>query len=316
MNFKAPQARPKARFDAELAARYLKSMNAPLLFDRQLLRQRQRRAQRLGGDTLLLPYVVSELSDRLDVILREFKTVADIGTAGPLLSRSLSHHSRIGHIIHLSPQVEQGEELLTIAADAEILPFAPQSLDLAVSALTLQHINDLPGLLMQIRRSLRPDGLFMAAALGGDTLQELRQCFAQAETELQGGASPRISPMAGVKEYGALLQRAGFALPVVDREILTVRYSNLMKLFQDLRAAGLTNILAERSRRPLRRSILKRLEQLYQEQFSDPDGKLKATFEIVWLSGWAPHESQQKPLQPGSAKVKLADALNKLSITQ
>jgi SAM-dependent methyltransferase len=196
-----------------------------------------------------------------------------------------------------------------VIADEETLPFASGSLDLVVSALSLQFVNDLPGTLVQIRRALKPDGLFMAASVGGDTLTELREAFAQAESEIEGGASPRVAPFADLREWGALLQRAGFALPVADVDRLTVRYNSVVDLMQDLRRMGATNILTERRRRPLRRATLQRLTEIYARRFADPDGRLRATFEIIWLSGWAPHESQQKPLKPGAAAHRLADAL-------
>ena len=194
-------------------------------------------------------------------------------------------------------------------ADEEALPFRDGSLDLVVSALALQFVNDLPGALIQIRRALKPDGLFLAAMLGGDTLTELRQAFAAAEAEIEGGVSPRVAPFADVREMGALLQRAGFALPVTDVERLTVRYSSPFILMGELRRMGATNVLTERRRTPLRRATLKRMAEIYAQRFADPDGKVRATFEIIWLSGWAPHESQQKPLRPGSAQTRLADAL-------
>ena len=183
------------------------------------------------------------------------------------------------------------------------------SLDLVVSALALQFVNDLPGTLIQIRRALKPDGLLLTALIGGDSLIELREAFAQAESEIEGGLSPRVAPFADLRELGALMQRAGFALPVVDSDRLTVRYDSPFALMRDLRAMGATNILSERRRVPLKRKTLQRMAQLYADRFADADGRLRATFEIAWLSGWAPHESQQKPLKPGSATQRLADAL-------
>jgi SAM-dependent methyltransferase len=181
--------------------------------------------------------------------------------------------------------------------------------DLAASLLALHAVNDLPGALIQIKRALRPDGLFIACLLAGQSLTELRQSLLAAEVELTGGASPRVAPFADLRDLGGLLQRAGFALPVIDSESVTVRYGDMFGLLRDLRAMGWANALSERSRKPLRRSVLLRAAELYAERFADPDGRLRATFEIVWLSGWAPHESQQKPLRPGSAKARLADAL-------
>ena len=198
---------------------------------------------------------------------------------------------------------------LRVAADEETLPFADGSLDLVASALSLQFVNDLPGALIQIRRALKPDGLLLAALIGGDSLRELRDAFAAAESEVEGGISPRVAPFADVRDLGALLQRAGFALPVVDADRLTVRYPSAFALMRDLRHMGATNVLRERRRSSLKRATLERMAQIYAERFADADGRLRATFEIVWLSGWAPHESQQKPLRPGSATHRLADAL-------
>jgi SAM-dependent methyltransferase len=196
-----------------------------------------------------------------------------------------------------------------LVGDLESLPFAAGSLDLAVSLLALHGVNDLPGALIQIKRALKPDGLFMGCLLGGRTLQELRQALLEAESETMGGVSPRVAPFADLRDLGGLLQRAGFALPVIDSEIVTVRYRDAFGLLRDLRAMGWANALVARRKTPLRRETLLRAASLYAERFADPDGRLPATFEFVWVSGWAPHESQQKPLKPGSAKARLADAL-------
>ena len=206
-------------------------------------------------------------------------------------------------------------EQKSVAADEEALPFRDASLDLVVSGLALQFVNDLPGVLIQIRRALKPDGLFVAALLGGETLTELRQSFAAAESEVEGGVSPRVAPFADLRELGALLQRAGFALPVTDVDRVTVRYDNVFDLMHDLRRMGAANALLARRRMPLRRATLVRMAEIYAERFADPDGRLRATFDIVWLSGWAPHPDQQKPLQPGSAKTRLADALGTREIS-
>jgi SAM-dependent methyltransferase len=202
-----------------------------------------------------------------------------------------------------------GERTPVVIADEERLPFRDASLDLVVSGLALQFVNDLPGALLQIRRALKPDGLFLAALVGGDTLTELRQAFAAAEAEVEGGVSPRVAPFADVRTMGALLQRAGFALPVTDVDRVVVRYDSPLRLMHDLRRMGATNVLTERRRGGLRRQTLSRLIEVYAERFADPDGRLRASFEIIWLSGWAPHESQQQPLRPGSARTRLADAL-------
>jgi SAM-dependent methyltransferase len=190
----------------------------------------------------------------------------------------------------------------------EILAAEEGKFDLAVSLFSLQAINDLPGALVQIRRALKPDGLFLGALFGGATLTELRQSFAQAESETTGGISPRISPFADVRDLGGLLQRAGFALPVADVERSLVRYGDFAALVRDLRAHGLTNALSERRKRFLRRDTLSAMLAHYRAHHAEA-GKLNATFELVYLTGWSPHQSQQQPLKPGSAKTSLAEAL-------
>lgn len=283
-------------------------MNASApLFDSALIRRRIARARGAGYAGFLLERIADDLEDRLAAVTREFSLGLDLGTPRPALSERLRGSGRVGRMVRLSPVGEPGGALV---GDPEMLPFGPSAgFDLAVSALALQHVNDLPGALVQVRRALRPDGLFLAGLLGGATLTELRQAFLQAESETEGGASPRVAPFAELRDLGGLLQRAGFALPVVDADAVTVRYGDPFSLMRDLRAMGLTNALHDRRRAPLRRATLMRAAAIYAERFSDPDGRLRATFEILWLSGWAPHESQQKPLRPGSAKARLADAL-------
>ena len=198
---------------------------------------------------------------------------------------------------------------LRIAADEEWLPFAPASLDLVVSGHGLHFVNDLPGALAQIRAALKPDGLFLASLLGGSSLHELREALLAAEEELEGGASPRVAPFADARELGALIGRAGFALPVADSDILTVGYPDAIALMRDLRGMAAANALVDRRRIPLRRATLHRAAEIYAERFPHPDGRIRATFEVVTLTGWAPDPSQQKPLRPGSARMRLADAL-------
>jgi SAM-dependent methyltransferase len=281
---------------------------SPLVFDRTLLRARRRRALTLGAETFLLDRIAGDLSDRLDAVLRRFEIAADLGTPGDALRRALT--GKVGTLIAIDPLASETKPSgLAVAADEEALPFRDASLDLVVSALALQFVNDLPGTLVQIRRALKPDGLFLAAFLGGDTLTELRQSSAAAEAEIEGGVSPRVAPFADLRDMGALLQRAGFALPVTDLDRVTVRYATPFALMADLRRMGATNVLVERRRSPLKRATLLRMAQVYAERFADADGRIRATFEVIWLSGWAPHESQQKPLAPGSAKMRLADAL-------
>jgi SAM-dependent methyltransferase len=274
---------------------------APVLFDRTLLRARQDRALRVGAATFLLDRVAEDMAERLHAVLREFNSAVDIGTPGDQVRNALV--GRLNQLI----RVDLPEQ------ESEPLPLQPASLDLVVSALALQFVNDLPGVLAQIRRALRPDGLLLAAMIGGDTLTELRQSFAAAEAELEGGVSPRVAPFADLRDIGALLQRAGLALPVTDVDRIIVRYDSAFALTQDLRRMGATNILLERRRTPTRRATMLRMAQIYGERFADADGRIRATFDVIWLSGWAPHESQQQPLKPGSAKAGLAEAVRKLS---
>jgi SAM-dependent methyltransferase len=285
--------------------------SGPVIFDRALIRARRRRAVQLGPVTFLLDRVADEFAERLSAVIRRFDVAADLGTPGEAVRTALTRLPAVGKIIRSDAALDATAtpEPARVAADEETLPFREASLDLIVSGLALQFVNDLPGVLVQIRRALKPDGLFLAALLGGETLTELRQSFAAAESEIEGGASPRVAPFADLRELGALLQRAGFALPVTDVDRITVRYDNAFDLMRDLRRMGATNALLARRRTPLRRSTLLRMAEIYAERFADPDGRLRATFEIVWLSGWAPHPDQQKPLKPGSAKTRLADAL-------
>jgi SAM-dependent methyltransferase len=280
----------------------------PVIFDRSLLRARMRRAQALGPATFLIDRVANDLADRLATVVRKFEVAADIGTPTDAVVDALKQSGAVSMAIGVSSMASE-KSAVSVVADEEALPFGDQTLDLAVSALVLQSINDLPGVLIQIRRALRPDGLFLAAMLGGETLTELRESLFAAEVELEGGASPRVAPFTEVRAAGALLQRAGFALPVADVDRLTVRYASPLALMHDLRRMGATNPLVERQRRPLRRATLQRAAEIYAEKYSDADGRMRATFDIVWLSGWAPHESQQQPLRPGSARTRLADAL-------
>ncbi len=292
-------------------------MSGPVIFDRYLLRARRRRAAALVPADFLLARVADDLAERLSSVLRRFDLAADLGTPGEHLRQALATSGKVRVLIavdaladfSLGPRGKAAEGAPLVAADEEALPFREGSLDLVVSALALHLVNDLPGTLIQVRHALKPDGLFLAALLGGETLTELRQAFAQAETEMEGGVSPRVAPFPDLRDLGALLQRAGFALPVADTERLTVRYASVFSLMHELRRMGATNALIERRRVPLRRATLMRMAEIYTRRFADPDGRLRATFEIVWLSGWAPDPTQQKPLQPGSAKMRLAEAL-------
>ena len=287
----------------------------PFLFDRGLHRRRlDRAAPRIAGADFLRARAAGDLVERLEAIMRSFPLAVDLGAREGAFRRALEAsdaRSRVDLLIEadLSEAMLRPRPGVRLVADEERLPFAPASLDLVVSALALHWTNDLPGALSQVRRALRPDGLFLGAILGGATLTELRWALTQAEVEVIGGAGPRVSPFAGAYDGASLLQRAGFALPVTDTDTVTVRYEHPLRLLQDLRAMGETNVLADRARRPLSRPVLARAFELYAKRFSDPDGRVKATFEIVTLTGWAPHASQQQPLRPGSAKTRLADAL-------
>ena len=273
-----------------------------LIFDRRAVRLHRDRAtpEAVSG---VLAEVAMRLLDRLDDIKRRFTLALDVGGRGVvapmLLARGIDTISS-----DLSPALAGA-----VALDEEFLPFAPASFDLIVANLSLHWINDLPGALIQLRRALRPDGLFLASLPALGTLGELRTALTQAEAALTGGAAPRVSPFPDLRDCASLLQRAGFALPVTDAETLTVRYDSMLPLMRDLRAMGAANALVARSRKFLRRDVLLRAAAIYAERFSDKDGRVRATFELVWLSGWAPHESQARPLKPGSAKMRLADAL-------
>jgi SAM-dependent methyltransferase len=285
------------------------------IFDRALLNRRLDRAwARRRGDAqadFLLARAAQDLSERLSLVKRRFAIAADFGSPGSHGAAALAAGGQVDRVIRVAPtEASLGTgRFLRAVGDLERLPVADGRLDLAVSLLALQTVNDLPGALIQMRRALKPDGLVVAAMIGGETLTELRQSLVMAESEILGGASPRVAPFVDVRALGGLAQRAGLALPVVDLDRTMVRYADMFALLADLRAMGGTNALEARSRKPLSRAVLERAVVTYAEHFADPDGKLRATFDIVWLSGWAPHDSQPKPLQPGSATHRLADAL-------
>lgn len=281
-------------------------------FDRALLRmRRQRRANVASAHDFLLSRVADDLAGRLQIVSRTFPVAACIGAHHGLLSRHLRTLDNVGMMI----DVEPAPALLAmcdgpaIAADEELLPFAEASLDLVVSGLALHFVNDLPGTLVQIRRALKPDGLLLASLLGGDTLHELGHAWLLAEDEILGGASPRVAPSIELRELGGLLQRAGFALPVVDSDVVTVAYATPLALMQEIRAMGASNALVARLKRPTGRRLLARACEIYAERYARHDGRVTATFEILTLTAWAPDPSQQQPLKPGSAKMRLADAL-------
>ena len=295
------------------------------IFDRDLLRlRRQRVAADAARHDFLLQRVADDFAERLSIVCREFPVAANIGSHHGVLTERLLALPTIGSMIETDtvgpvPSYHEGKGTPLFAsagktrsriiADEEALPFAPASLDLVVSGLVLHHVNDLPGALIQIRRALKPDGLFLAALLGGETLKELREAWLIAEDEVMGGASPRVAPFADVRDLGGLLQRAGFALPVADTDIVRVTYASPLDLMREIKAFGSSNVLTARRRVPATRKLLFRAAEIYSERFALADGRIPATFEIITLTAWVPHESQQKPLQPGSAKARLADAL-------
>lgn len=287
----------------------------PRIFDRDLHRARlHRAAPGYAGADFLKRRAAEDAVVRLEAIMRDFPLAVDLGARHGAFREALElsdARPRVGHLIEadLSPAMLAGREGPRLVADEERLPFAFASLDLVVSTLALHWTNDVVGALIQIRRALKPDGLFIGSLLGGATLTELRQSLLAAEAELTGGAGPRVSPFADAYDAAGLLQRSGFALPVADVDRVSVRYAHPLKLLTDLRAMGETSVLAERHPRKLTRAILARAFELYVEKFAEPDGRIPATFEILTLTGWAPDPSQQKPLKPGSAKMRLADAL-------
>lgn len=286
------------------------------IFDRAAHRRRRdRAAEDFAGFDFLVRRAAEDVAGRIEAANRDFEMAADLGCHRGALAHAAAAQGmtggKIGFLISadMSLPMVSGAPAPRIAADEEALPFANSSLNLVTSILSLHAVNDLPGTLVQIRRALKPDGLFMAALFGGETLTELRQSLAAAEIEIEGGLSPRVAPFADLRDIGALLQRAGFALPVADMDRVTVRYRDPIRLLADLRGMGETNVMAERRRVPLRRATLARAMDIYREKFGLPDGRVPATFEIVVATGWAPHDSQQKPLRPGSAETRLADAL-------
>lgn len=283
-----------------------------IVFDQPLIAANRRRAA-VAGDpkaAFLLDIAAQELADRLAVVERRFDEAVELHGATGAAARLAAATGRVGHLTRVETDAlfaGSGERI--VEAPLETLPLAPASVNLVLSPLALHVTNDTPGVFVQVRRALKPDGLFLAAIPGSGTLQELRDVLLSTEIEMTGGASPRVIPFPDVRDVGGLLQRAGFALPVIDAENYTVRYDSLFPLMRDLRAMGMANPLSARSRKPLTRSFFLRAAEIYAERYSDPDGRVRATFSIIYASGWTPHESQQKPLKPGSAKARLADAL-------
>ena len=287
------------------------------VFDRDLVRHRRdRAAARLGDFDFLFMEGAERLCDRLLDIDRDFPLGVDLGCHGGEIVRCLTPSHRVGTLVQadLSPSMASLARANTgrpaVAADEEFLPFADASLDVLIPNLSLHWVNDLPGALTQIRRALKPDGLFLASMFGLGTLAALRDALSEAEIEIDGGLSPRVSPFADVRDLGSLLQRAGFALPVVDADTISVNYGEPMRLLADLRGMGESNATVLRRREPLKRSVLMTAMAKYFEKHADDDGRLPATFEIITMTAWAPAPTQQQPLKPGSAKGRLADALD------
>jgi NADH dehydrogenase [ubiquinone] 1 alpha subcomplex assembly factor 5 len=287
------------------------------LFDRRAWRLHRERAAKHGGADFLHVEVAERIVDRLDDVGREFRMALDLGSHNGALSRALADRPGVDHIVAAEPALAflRRAGAMPVAADPELLPFRDASFDLAVSALALHWVADLPGTLIQLRRALKPDGLFIGAMLGGATLAELRTALIEAELIEEGGASPRVSPAADLRDAAGLLQRAGFALPIADTDAITVTYPDALALMRDLRAMGETNALSARRRTSLRRRTLARAMAVYGERFGLSDGRIPATFEILFLTGWAPDASQPQPLRPGSATRRLADALGTIEIS-
>jgi SAM-dependent methyltransferase len=290
--------------------------DAMQVFDRKLVRQHRERAARgFSSADFLIRESAARLADRLLDVTRTFPVALDLGCHAGALGEDLQASPKIGALYQadFSPAMARAARGANgrpaFCADEEILPLASSSLDLVLSNLSLHWVNDLPGALAQIRLALKPDGLLLATLFGTDTLKELRGVLIEAEMEIAGGAAPRVSPFTDVRDAGNLLSRAGFALPVVDAETITVTYSDMFKLMADLRGMGETNTVLERRKIPTRRDVFLRAAALYAERHSDPRGRIQATFQIITMTAWAPHASQQKPLRPGSAAARLADAL-------
>jgi NADH dehydrogenase [ubiquinone] 1 alpha subcomplex assembly factor 5 len=280
------------------------------VFDRALLRRRRdRAAPHINQYDFLYAEVGEHLMERLSVVKKDLPLVVSLGGAP---NATFEKRAGTEHVIRMDTSLLMKPD---VVADEEFLPFRANSIDGVISNLNLHWINDLPGALLQIRQALKPDGLFMAALLGNESLKELRQCLMESELEITGGASPRVSPFADAHDIGALMQRAGFALPVVDSDKITVQYSNPLKLMQDLRGMGASNATYNRLMRPTRRSVIMKASQLYHEKFADADGFVPATFHVIYVIGWAPDASQPKPLQPGSSKNNLAEALKVVEVS-
>lgn len=288
-------------------------MTAPEpLFDTALLTARRNRVSKsAAAHDFLLQRAAEDISERLSIVRRAFPMALDLGSHHGVTGRAILGLPNVETLVSLDPAAQMLAQAsgFRVEAALDALPFSDGSLDLVVSCLALHLVDDLPGALAQVRRALKPDGLFLAALLGGRTLWELREAWLAAEAEVLGGASPRVAPFADVRDLGGLLQRAGFALPVADSDTVTVTYETPLALMREVKAMGASNMLAGRSRVPVTRGLLLRAAEIYAERFALANGRVTATFEILTLTAWAPHESQQQPLKPGSAKARLSDAL-------
>ena len=306
----------------------MQSMGVPIpqLFDMRALRwNRQRAAASYDKFAFLKDEAARRLADRVDLMRRDFDLCLDLGAHDGRLSQHLAPFGKIRTIVHSDPAAKFSNNFFPknknhmaapfVVHDFTSLPFADKSFDAVFSCLSFHWVDDLPGLFLQIRHLLRPDGLCLVNLLGGDSLHELRASLIAAEQDITGGFSPRCAPMADIRDVGGLLGRAGLALPVADSDRLTVNYPNMYRLMKDLRGMGEQNVLLGRLRHPTKRAVFVRAAEIYQDKFGQANGSIPATFEIITLTGWAPHESQQKPLRPGSARTRLASAVESDEIT-
>lgn len=296
----------------------------PAPFDRRAVRaHRNRAAKRFAESDFLFRETAARLIERLGDVRRDFSHVLDLGCHRGELGARLASHEAARRVVQcdLSPVMaglaRAANGATTVCADEEALPFAAGAFDLIVSNLSLHWVNDLPGTLVQVNRALKPDGLFLACLLGGATLHELRRAWTNAELAVEGGASPRVSPFADVRDGGDLLTRAGFALPVADLDTIRVGFPDALALMRDLKGMGEANAVAQRRKSMTRRQTLMEAARLYPPATDDgngggdggPAGRIEATFDVIWLAGWAPGPGQPRPLAPGSAATRLADAL-------
>ena len=266
----------------------------PLIFNRALYLARQKKA---SGTEVLQTHISAELDERLSLIMRRLPQALVITQNSPIILDTLKASGKFDDVKHIEPSLN----------DAFALP--EQHYDCIISLLDLHCVNDVPGHLAQLARTLKADGLLLVAFFAGDTLHELRQSWLDAELEITGGVSPRVAPMIGVRELGGLMQRAGLALPVADMDHTIVRYADVFALMREIKSFGYANPLLGRTAKFVSRRFLTKMAEHYHTNFTDEDSRIRATLEVAWAMAWKPHESQQKPLKPGSAKMKFADAL-------